>query len=101
MLNKYLTAIAVVSAAIFCCGCSPSFVAPNYPLLPLHTATEAHRLVLGLYADLVSRVPGRRIVVAGDSAGGGFALALALEARDAGLPLPARVAPDGYLFRDL
>lgn len=199
ILNKYLTTLAVVSAAILCCGCSPSFeaalirtavkgrawstqrleremndqsdkgtvplpadtnfprpvsesrydgmqvfemapaddsrpvlfylhggayihnfdknhwksladiarqtgcglVAPNYPLLPLHTATEAHRLVLGLYADLVSRVPGRRIVVAGDSAGGGFALALALEARDAGLPLPARVAPDGYLFRDL
>ena len=70
-------------------GCG--LVAPNYPLLPLHTATEAHRLVLGLYADLVSRVPAGRIVVSGDSAGGGFALALAQEARDAGLPLPARL----------
>ena len=70
-------------------GCG--FVAPNYPLLPLHTAVEAHRLVLGLYSDLVKRVPARRIVVAGDSAGGGFALSLAQEARDAGLPVPGRL----------
>ena len=70
-------------------GCG--LVAPNYPLLPLHTATEAHRLVLGLYADLLNRVPASRIVVAGDSAGGGFALALAQEARDAGLPVPGRL----------
>ena len=70
-------------------GCG--LVAPNYPLLPLHTATEAHRLVLGLYADLVKRVPARRIVVAGDSAGGGFALSLAQEARDTGLPPPGRL----------
>ena len=70
-------------------GCG--LVAPNYPLLPLHTAEEAHRLVLGLYADLVNRIPARRVVVSGDSAGGGFALALAQEARDAGLPVPARL----------
>ena len=67
-------------------GCG--LVAPNYPLLPLHTALEAHKLVMGLYADLVGRVSANRIVVAGDSAGGGFSLALAQEARDAGLPMP-------------
>lgn len=70
-------------------GCG--LVAPNYPLLPLHTAEEAHRLVLNLYADLIKRIPADRIVVAGDSAGGGFALALAQEARDAGLPVPGRL----------
>ena len=70
-------------------GCG--LVAPNYPLLPLHTAAEAHSLVLGLYEQLVNRIPASRIVVAGDSAGGGFALALAQEARDAGLPVPGRL----------
>ena len=70
-------------------GCG--LVAPNYPLLPLHTATEAHRLVLSLYAQLLNSVPASRIVVAGDSAGGGFALALAQEARDTGLPVPGRL----------
>ena len=70
-------------------GCG--LVAPNYPLLPQHTATEAHHLVLGLYAELVNRVPARRIVVGGDSAGGGFALALAQEARDTGLPVPGHL----------
>lgn len=52
---------------------------------------EAHRLVLDLYADLVKRVPAGRVVVAGDSAGGGFALSLAQEARDAGLSVPGRL----------
>ena len=70
-------------------GCG--LVAPNYPLLPLHTAAEAHRLVLGLYADLLNRIPADRIVVSGDSAGGGFALALAQEARDAGMSVPGRL----------
>ena len=70
-------------------GCG--VVAPNYPILPLHTAAEAHRLVLGLYASLLNRIPADRIVVSGDSAGGGFALALAQEARDAGLPVPGRL----------
>ena len=70
-------------------GCG--LVAPNYPLLPLHTAEEAHRLVMDLYADLVKRVTANRVVVAGDSAGGGFALALAQEARDAGLPVPGHL----------
>ena len=70
-------------------GCG--VVAPNYPILPLHTAAEAHRLVLGLYASLLNRIPADRIVLSGDSAGGGFALALAQEARDAGLPVPGRL----------
>lgn len=70
-------------------GCG--LVAPNYPLLPRHTAAEAHQLVLGLYAELVDRIPARRIVVGGDSAGGGFTLALAQEARDAGLPVPGHL----------
>ena len=70
-------------------GCG--VVAPNYPILPLHTAAEAHRLVLDLYADLLNRIPADRIVVSGDSAGGGFALALAQEAWDAGLSVPGRL----------
>jgi len=70
-------------------GCG--VVTPNYPLLPLHTAREAHGLVLGLYEDLLNQYPAGRIVLMGDSAGGGFALALAQEIRDAGIPMPAKM----------
>lgn len=62
-----------------------------YPLLPLHTAKEAHELVFELYMDVLNRYPARRIVLMGDSAGGGFSLALAQELRDAGVPLPAKM----------
>lgn len=41
---------------------------------------------------LESGVEARRIVVAGDSAGGGLSLAMMLAARDAGLPLPGGAA---------
>ena len=67
-------------------GCG--IVAPNYPLLPLHTAAEAHPPVMALYQQLLGRYPAARIVIAGDSAGGGFTLALAQEIRDASIDLP-------------
>ena len=70
-------------------GCG--IVAPNYPLLPLHTAAEAHPPVLALYQELLQRYPADRIVIAGDSAGGGFTLALAQEIRDASIDLPGRL----------
>ena len=67
-------------------GCG--IVAPNYPLQPLHTAAEAHPPVMALYQELLDRYPASRIVIAGDSAGGGFTLALAQEIRDASIDLP-------------
>ena len=70
-------------------GCG--IVAPNYPLLPLHTSTEAHPLMTQLYESLLERYDAGRIVISGDSAGGGFSLALAQEIRDAGLPIPAHL----------
>lgn len=39
-------------------GCG--IVAPNYPLLPLHTATEAHPLMMQLYKSLLERYDARR-----------------------------------------
>lgn len=70
-------------------GCG--IVAPNYPLLPLHTATEAHPPMMQLYESLLERFDAGRIVISGDSAGGGFALALAQEAKENGLPVPSRL----------
>jgi len=46
---------------------------------------------MALYRDLLERYPASRIVIAGDSAGGGFTLALAQEIRDASIDLPGRL----------
>ena len=70
-------------------GCG--IVAPNYPLLPLHTAAEAHPLMLRLYRDLLKGIPASRVLIMGDSAGGGFTLALAQQIRHDSLDLPRRL----------
>ena len=67
-------------------GCG--IVAPNYPLLPLHTAAEAHPLIMQLYRELLKGIPAHRILIMGDSAGGGFTLALAQQIRNDSLDLP-------------
>ena len=67
-------------------GCG--IVAPNYPLLYCYTARDAHPLMLQLYQQLVKQYSARRIIVMGDSAGGGFSLALAQEMRGDSIEQP-------------
>ncbi|MBP5513662.1 MAG: alpha/beta hydrolase [Bacteroidaceae bacterium] len=58
-------------------GCG--IVTPNYPLLYRYTVADAFPLLMQLYRQLQQRFPARRIILMGDSAGGGFSLALAQE----------------------
>lgn len=67
-------------------------IVPDYRLAPEHPFPAAVDDALAAYGWLVAHVEVERIVLAGDSAGGGLALCLALAARDAGLPLPAGIA---------
>lgn len=62
----------------------------DYRLAPEHPFPAAVEDALSAYRWLLAQnINPRRIVVAGDSAGGGLMLALLLAARDQGLPLPA------------
>ena len=70
-------------------GCG--MVIPNYPLLFRYTAKDAHPLMLQLYRQLLERLPAQRIIIAGDSAGGGFSLALTQELKADSLDLPSRL----------
>jgi acetyl esterase/lipase len=69
-----------------------SVTVAHYPLAPEHTVEEALPFLDAVHAQVHPQVtagPGtRRLVLAGDSAGGGLALVQALRLRDAGGPLP-------------
>jgi monoterpene epsilon-lactone hydrolase len=63
----------------------------NYRLAPEVPFPAALDDVVATYEWLVSETRGSPVAIAGDSAGGGLALSLAVHARDAGLPAPACV----------
>ncbi|HWE66475.1 MAG TPA: alpha/beta hydrolase [Acidimicrobiales bacterium] len=65
-------------------------VLPDYRLAPEHVFPAAHDDCLNAYRGLLeSGVDPGRVVVMGDSCGGGLALSTLIAARDAGLPMPA------------
>lgn len=68
-----------------------SVTVPLYPLAPAHTHRDAFPVLEAVYRDVLVRHSGRRLVLCGDSAGGGLALAQALHYRDLGLRRPDHV----------
>ncbi|WP_066039688.1 alpha/beta hydrolase fold domain-containing protein [Herbiconiux solani] len=60
---------------------------PLYGLAPWHTVDDALPLLREVYDEVRARTDGP-VLIAGDSAGGGLALALAMELRDEGAPPP-------------
>ncbi|WP_299584421.1 alpha/beta hydrolase [Mucilaginibacter sp.] len=64
---------------------------PDYPLTPAHTAEEGFVQIDQVYKNLLSKVPPDSVVIMGDSAGGGFALALAEQMKKEGVPQPSQL----------
>ena len=64
-------------------------VMPDYPLTPEHSWRDSHEDVVALIQRATATSD--RVVVAGDSAGGGIALAAALTVRDRGGPQPSHL----------
>ena len=77
---RYLTRLATALKA--------RVVLPDYPLAPEHTWRDSFAPL----TDLAARWAGdSRLTIAGDSAGGGYALALAMALRDRGGPQPSEL----------
>jgi monoterpene epsilon-lactone hydrolase len=65
-------------------------VLPCYPLAPEHTVDDSFEALLDVFAEVAEESPDG-VVLVGDSAGGGYALALAQALRDRGGPQPERL----------
>jgi len=70
-------------------GCTT--VAPAYHLAPHADYARAYEDLSGLWRDLIKQYPGRRMLLMGDSAGGGLALGLAESLVREGDALPERL----------
>lgn len=70
-----------------------SITAPLYPLAPESNAAQTTAWALDCYRNYLDQRNGANFIMAGDSAGGGLAAAVAQLARDQGLRLPAALIP--------
>lgn len=64
---------------------------PIYPKLPDNDAEAAYAALTAWYTDLMRGMAHSEVLFMGDSAGGGMALSLAMQLRDAGLDGPDRL----------
>ena len=64
------------------------FTVPIFPLAPDETAATMVPKATDLAAGLISEVGAENVSLIGDSAGGGMAMAVAMQLRDRGLPAP-------------
>lgn len=63
-----------------------TFVVPFYPLAPGYDCAQVSRFVLRVYRDLLDRHAPSTLFLMGDSAGGGLALSIAMQAASEELP---------------
>ena len=63
-------------------------IAPAYKLIPFGTYRQAFDLILPVYNDHAKKHPDKKIILMGDSAGGGLALALAEQLKIDGGRIP-------------
>jgi len=68
-----------------------SITAPDYPLAPKHTYKEVLEMMVKLYRKLLQTVHPDDLILMGDSAGGGLALALAQKLKVENLPQPNHI----------
>lgn len=66
-------------------------IMPDYPLTPKYTYKDVMNMVEPLYKETVSRVDNEKLILMGDSAGGGLALGLAEKMSANNVKLPSKI----------
>ncbi len=97
VLGSARQALAVSSV---CARGGPDVVSVEYRLAPEHPHPAAVDDAIAVYRELLGSIGAARLVVAGDSAGGGLVLLMLQRARDEGLPMPA-AAVTAFPWADL
>ncbi len=92
--RQALTAVAA------CADGGPDIVSVEYRLAPEHPHPAAVDDAIAVYRELLDSPGAERMVVAGDSAGGGLLLLMLQRARDEGLAMPVAAAA-GFPAADL
>ena len=69
-------------------GAGAQVIVPIYRLVPFATYKESYDLIVPEYRKYAEKYPDKKIILMGDSAGGGFSLALAEYFRAEGIRMP-------------
>lgn len=68
-----------------------TFIIPDYPLAPIHSFEESYEKLTVLYQKALKYYSNKKIILMGDSAGGGLALGLSLYWANLALPQPDKL----------
>ena len=68
-----------------------TIIAPDYPLAPKFTFEDSFSMLLPIYTDLAAKIGSENIILMGDSAGAGFALALAQKLAETKIRRPSQI----------
>lgn len=66
-------------------------IVPDYPLAPKYTYKEVFEMIVPLYTDIIQEIDPKNLILMGDSAGGGMALALEQQIGEMGLDVPEQL----------